>query len=132
MAFEPDYWKNGESGGTPITAAELNRIEEAGAAKAAQGPKGDPGADGQDGADGHSPEITWDGTTIIVDGVDGPDLQGPQGPKGDAGADGEDGAQGPKGDPGADGQDGADGFPTESQWNDLVARVDALEAAAEA
>jgi len=64
MAFEPDKWKNGEAGGTPITAAELNRIEAAGAAKAAQGP------------------------------------EGPEGPQG----------------------------PTETQWNDLGARVDALEA----
>lgn len=32
MAFEPDRWADGEAGGTPITAAELNRIEAAGAA----------------------------------------------------------------------------------------------------
>ena len=82
MAFEPDKWADGAAGGTPITAAELNRIEAAGAAKAAQGEQG--------------PE-------------------GPQGPKGD------------KGDPGAPGADGADGFPTEAQWSDLVARVEALE-----
>ena len=88
MAFTPDKWKDGKSGGTPITAAELNRIEAAGAAKAKQGPQG--------------PE--------------GP--QGPQGPKGDTGA------KGPKGDTGAA---GADGFPSEAQWNDLVARVEALE-----
>ena len=73
MAFEPDKWKDGEAGGTPITAAELNRIESAGAAKAAQGPKGD------------------------------------------------------KGDPGAD---GADGFGTEAQYNDIIARLEALESAA--
>lgn len=35
---------------------------------------------------------------------------------------GADGTQGPKGEP------GADGFPTEEQWNELVARVEALEA----
>lgn len=61
--------------------------------------------------------------------------QGPQGPKGDPGADGQDGAQGPQGpqgEPGADGKDGADGFPTEEQWNELVARVDALEGGGEA
>lgn len=91
MAFEPNKWADGAAGGTPITAAELNRIEAAGAAKAAQGEQG--------------PE-------------------GPQGPKGDPGADG---AKGPKGDKGDPGADGADGFPTEAQWNDLVARVDALE-----
>lgn len=62
-----------------------------------KGPKGDPGADGSDGSDGE---------------------QGP------AGVDGTDGEQGPAG---SDGADGADGFPTEEQWNELVARVDALE-----
>ena len=88
MAFEPDKWADGAAGGTPITAAELNRIEAAGAAKAAQGE------------------------------------QGPQGPKGDKGDPGEQGPKGDKGDPGAD---GADGFPTEAEWNALVARVEALE-----
>ena len=91
MAFEPDKWADGSEGGTPITAAELNRIEAAGAAKAAKGDKGDPGE---------------------------------QGPKGDQGDPGADGAKGDKGDPGAD---GADGFPTEVEWNALVARVEALE-----
>ena len=71
MAFEPDKWADGEAGGTPITAAELNRIEAAGLAKAAKGDKGD------------------------------------------------------KGDPGAD---GADGFGTEAQYNDIIARLEALEA----
>ena len=85
MAFTPGKWKDGKSGGTPITAAELNRIESAGAAKAATGPEGP---------------------------------QGPEGPKGDTGA------KGAKGDTGAA---GADGFPSEAQWNDLVARVEALE-----
>ena len=93
MAFEPDKWADGAAGGTPITAAELNRIEAAGAAKAARGE---------------------------------------QGPEGPAGADGAKGAKGDKGDPGAPGADGADGFPTETQWNDLVARVVALEEAATA
>lgn len=46
MAFEPNKWVDGEAGGTPITAAELNRIEAAGAAKAARGAKGERGADG--------------------------------------------------------------------------------------
>ena len=92
MAFEPDKWVDGEAGGTPITAAELNRIEAAGLAKAA---KGDPGP------------------------------QGPKGDKGDPGADGAKGAKGDKGDPGAD---GADGFGTEAQYNDIIARLEALEA----
>lgn len=34
MAFEPNKWADGETGNTPITAAELNRIEQAGAAAA--------------------------------------------------------------------------------------------------
>ena len=88
MAFEPDKWADGEAGGTPITAAELNRIEAAGLAKAAKGDTG------------------------------------PQGPEGPAGP------EGPKGDPGADGADGADGFGTEAQYNDIIARLDALETAA--
>ena len=61
-------------------------------------------------------------------GADG--AQGPKGDKGDAGADG---AQGPKGDtgaPGAPGADGADGFGTEAQYNDIIARLEALEGAA--
>ena len=94
MAFEPDKWADGEAGGTPITAAELNRIEAAGAAKAAQGPEGP---------------------------------QGPKGDKGDPGADGPEGPQGPKGDKGDPGADGADGFGTEAQYNDIIARLEALE-----
>ena len=82
MAFEPDKWADGEAGNTPITAAELNRIEAAGAAKAAQGPKGD------------------------------------KGDKGD------------QGEPGTPGADGADGFGTEAQYNDIIARLEALEAPA--
>ena len=94
MAFEPNKWADGEAGGTPITAAELNRIEAAGLAKAAKGDTG------------------------------------PQGPKGDPGtpgADGAKGAKGDKGDPGTPGADGADGFGTEAQYNDIIARLEALE-----
>ena len=91
MAFEPDKWADGEAGNTPITAAELNRIEAAGAAKAAQGPKGD------------------------------------KGDQGDPGTPGADGAKGDKGDTGAPGADGADGFGTEAQYNDIIARLEALE-----
>ena len=54
---------------------------------------------------------------------------GPEGPRGPAGADGADGAQGPKGDAGAPGADGADGFGTEAQYNDIIARLEALEGA---
>ena len=53
-----------------------------------------------------------------------PGPQGEPGPKGDAGPQGE---PGPKGDPGTKGNKGDPGFPTEEQWNTLVARVEALE-----
>lgn len=50
---------------------------------------------------------------------------GAKGAKGDPGAKGDTGATGPKGDP------GADGFGTEAQYNELVARIEALETPAE-
>ena len=49
------------------------------------------------------------------------------GPKGDKGDPGEPGSKGDKGNPGSKGDKGDPGFPTEEQWNALVARVDALE-----
>ena len=52
------------------------------------------------------------------------------GPKGDKGDPGEPGPKGDTGEPGPAGTKGAKGepgFPTEEQWNALVARVDALE-----
>jgi hypothetical protein len=74
------------------------------------------------------------------------DLKGKDGVDGKNGVDGKDGANGKSAYEiavdngftgteqewleslkGADGKDGANGFPTESQWNDLVARVQALE-----
>ena len=73
-----------------------------------KGPKGDTGAAGPKGDTGAA----------------GPKGDtGAAGPKGDPGAKGDTGATGPKGDP------GADGFGTEAQWNELVARVEALEGA---
>ena len=91
MAFEPNKWADGEAGGTPITAAELNRIEAAGLAKAAKGDKGDKGDPGTPGADGAK------------------------------------GAKGDKGDQGDPGTPGANGFGTEAQYNDIIARLEALE-----
>lgn len=93
MAFEPNKWADGSEGGTPITAAELNRIEAAGLAKAAKGEKGEPG---------------------------------PKGDKGEPGTPGTAGAKGAKGDT------GDPGFGTEVQYDDLVSRIEALEAAIEA
>ena len=54
--------------------------------------------------------------------------EGPQGPRGEAGAKGDTGAKGAKGDTGAQGPAGADGFGTEAQYNDIIARLEALEA----
>ena len=56
-----------------------------------------------------------------------PGEKGDKGDKGDPGTPGADGAKGDKGDKGDPGTPGADGFHTEAQWNDLVARVAALE-----
>lgn len=107
MAYEPYEWADGEAGGTPITAERLNVIEQGIAdVETTAGPKGDKGDDGPEGPQGpKGPK-----------GDDGP--EGPKGPKGD---DGDDGPKGPKGDK------GDDGFPTEAEWNALVARVEALE-----
>ena len=52
---------------------------------------------------------------------------GPKGDKGDTGAKGAKGDKGDPGTPGAKGDKGDPGFPTEEQWNALVARVEALE-----
>ena len=58
---------------------------------------------------------------------------GPKGDKGDPGVQGTPGTDGDKGDkgdpgtPGTKGDKGDPGFPTEEQWNELVARVEALE-----
>ena len=69
-----------------------------------KGPKGDTGSAGPKGD---------------------PGVAGPKGDPGAKGAKGDTGAAGPKGDP------GADGFGTEAQYNELVARIEALETPAE-
>src|SRR5699024_8948989 len=99
MAYTKQQWRDGDSE-TPLSAARLTHIENGIAAKATKGDTGDVGP------------------------------AGPKGDKGDPGTPGADGEQGPEGPPGPQGEpgtDGADGFPTETQWNDLVARVEALE-----
>ena len=55
------------------------------------------------------------------------DVELTPGPRGNKGDKGDKGDPGDKGDKGDKGDPGADGFPTESQWDDLVARVEALE-----
>ena len=94
MAYEKQEWKDGEEGGTPITAERLNHIETGISEKAEQGPQGPPGEQGE---------------------------QGIQGPPGTPGEQGEQGIQGPQ---------GADGFGTEAQYNDIIARLEALESGA--
>ena len=99
MAYTKTTWVNDSE--PAINAANLNKIE-------------------QGIADAHA---------IVAE----PGPQGPAGPKGDAGEPGPAGAKGAKGDkgdpgtPGAKGDKGDPGFPTEEQWNTLVARVEALE-----
>lgn len=81
----------------------------------------------QDGEEGGTP-ITAERLNHIEDGIANIELTpGPEGPKGDKGDTGDKGDKGDKGEDGTPGTNGADGFPTESQWNDLVARVEALE-----
>lgn len=63
--------------------------------------------DVSDGADGHTPEITFVGTTIYVDGVAGADLQGEQGVQGEQG---EQGVQGEQGIQGEQGETGASAY----------------------
>ena len=104
MAYEKQTWKNDDPS-TPLSAARLNHIEDGIAnVELTPGPEGPQGPAGPAGADGA------------------------KGAKGDTGPAGAAGAKGAKGDKGDTGPAGADGFPSEEQWNALVARVDALEA----
>ena len=105
MAYTKTEWVNDSK--PAINAANLNKIEQgiadAHAIVAEPGPKGDKGDPGE---------------------------PGPKGDKGETGPAGADGAKGVKGDPGTPGtkgDKGDPGFPTEEQWNTLVARVEALE-----
>ena len=79
MAFMPKEWKDGAAGGTPITAAELNRIEAGIAeveltpgAKGDKGDKGDTGAPGKDGADGAPTQAEWDALVARVEALENP------------------------------------------------------------
>ena len=105
MAYEKTTWVNDSK--PAINAANLNKIEQgiadAHAIVAEPGPQGPAGPEGPAGPKGDTGE---------------PGTAGAKGAKGDKGEPGADGAKGDKGDP---------GFPTEEQWNALVARVDALE-----
>ena len=81
---------------------------------------------GAGGADGKSAyEIA------VEQGFEGDETAWLESLKGADGKDGVDGKDGTNGTNGTDGADGKDGFPTEEQWNALVARVTALEEANE-
>ena len=105
MAYTKTTWVNDSK--PAINAANLNKIEQgiadAHAIVAEPGPQGPAGPEGPAGPKGDTGE---------------PGSAGAKGAKGDKGETGAAGAKGDKGDP---------GFPTEEQWNALVARVDALE-----
>lgn len=109
MAYTPQEWKDGEAGGTPLSADRLNHIENGIAnIELLEGPVG--------------PE-----------GPTGP--RGPEGPKGDQGVKGDQGPEGPKGDQGVKGDTGdpgSPGAPSQEDWDALVARVEALENPTEA
>lgn len=60
----------------------------------------------------------------LIDLAGQPGPEGKQGLKGADGTDGKDGANGSKGEKGAPGKDG---FGTEQQYNDIIARLEALE-----
>ena len=90
-------------------------------------------ADAVVGAEGHPDDHNKIKAALVeirsnVDNVElTPGPKGDKGDKGDPGADGAKGAKGDKGDPGTPGADGADGFGTEAQYNDIIARLEALE-----
>lgn len=70
-----------------------------------------------DGPEGETPITASELNRIEAAGA----AKAAKGDKGDKGDPGTAGAKGDKGDP------GTDGFPSEADWNALVARVDALE-----
>lgn len=61
---------------------------------------------------------TDDGPVPLLEYLEGNASAGPEGPEG---------PEGPQGPAGTDGADGADGFGTEAQYNDIIARLEALE-----
>ena len=74
------------------------------------------------------PAISAENLNKIEQGIaDAHAIVAEPGPKGDKGDPGEPGSKGDKGNPGSKGDKGDPGFPTEEQWNALVARVEALE-----
>ena len=103
MATKEELKKIFVTGAIPKQTDFHNLIDVAGK-EGPQGPRGEAGAKGDTGAKGAKGDT------------------GEKGPQGDAGA------KGAKGDTGAQGPAGADGFGTEAQYNDIIARLEALEA----
>lgn len=73
----------------------------------------------------YSDEEVWNDLIAIAE-LKG--AKGDQGIQGIQGIQGVAGAKGEKGDRGATGAKGADGFGTEEQYNDIIRRLEALEA----
>ena len=141
MAYTPQEWRNDDET-TPLSAGRLTHIED-----------GISGAHGRlddlptpvDGDDGVTPHIGENGNWFLGTEDTGTPARGPAGQDGTDGQNGvtphigDNGnwhigdtdtgtpARGPAGQDGTDGTDGADGFPSEADWNALVARVEALE-----
>ena len=121
MAYTKTAWVNNSK--PSISAENLNKIEQGIAdAHAIVATPGDDGKSAyqvavDNGFEGSEPE--W------LASLKGD--KGDTGPKGDKGGKGEPGTPGAKGDKGDKGEPGADGFPSQSDWDALVARVTALE-----
>ena len=121
MAYTKTAWVNNSK--PSISAENLNKIEQGIAdAHAIVATPGDDGKSAyqvavDNGFEGSEPE--W------LASLKGD--KGDTGPKGDKGGKGEPGTPGAKGDKGDKGEPGADGFPSQSDWDTLVARVTALE-----
>lgn len=103
---------------------DLVALQDLKGATGAKGAKGDKGEQGEVGPQGPAGPQGEQGEQ----GLQGPQGEtGPQGPAGKNGIQGPQGIKGDKGDVGPQGPAGTPGFPSEQQWNELVARVTALE-----
>lgn len=70
------------------------------------------------------------GNWNVIGNLKGPQGErGPQGPEGPQGEQGPEGPQGERGPQGPEGPQGPAGFGTEEQYNDIIARLEALEQA---
>ena len=139
MAYTKTAWVNNSK--PSISAENLNKIEQGIAdAHAIVATPGDDGKSAyqvavDNGFEGSEPEwlasLKGDKGDTGPKGDKGdPGEQGPpgtDGAKGAKGDKGEPGTPGAKGDKGDKGEPGADGFPSQSDWDTLVARVTALE-----